>query len=91
MARILLLGTWLGDLRGARDAIERRNAGRVQLGGLAGQLDVSGPRIEIDRTLIANDRTWQHGMPRAVIEGRVERQTDDLFVVVDESPGGRQE
>ncbi len=87
MARILLLGTWLTDLKSARQRLDQRNEGRLTFGGLAGQLEVSGPRIEIERDMIVNDRTWKNGMPRSVVEGRVDQLTDHLFVVVDESSG----
>lgn len=85
MARILLLGTWLTAIDEAREAIARR-AENLSFGGMASQLEVTGPRIEIERRVIVNDRTWKHGMPRSVIEGQVETLTDDLFVVVDEPP-----
>jgi hypothetical protein len=67
-----------------REAIRRRNQDRLTFGGLAGQLEISGPRIEIERGWIVNDRTWKHGMPRSVAEGEIAAFTDDLFVVVDE-------
>jgi hypothetical protein len=84
MARILLLGTWLTSLESVREALVRRNGDRLSFGGLAGQLEVTGPRIEIERGWIVNDRTWRHGMPRSVADGRIDQLTDDLFVVVDE-------
>ena len=28
-------------------------------------------------------RSWVHGMPGSVVEGEVERHTDDLFAIVD--------
>ncbi len=83
MAKILLLGTWLTNTERARQSIAGRTKD-VQFGGLAGQLEVRGPRIEIERALVVNDRTWQHGMPRSVVEGQVEQLSDALFVVVDE-------
>lgn len=86
MARILLLGTWLAQPEPAPEEINRRNGGRLSFGGLAGQMEISGPRIEIERRWIVNDRTWQHGMPRSVAEGQIEQLTNDLFVVVDEPP-----
>ncbi len=86
MARILLLGTWMSQPELARDEINRRNEGRLSFGGMAGQMEISGPRIAIERGWIVNDRTWKHGMPRSVIEGRVEEHGDALFVVVDEPP-----
>jgi len=85
MARILLLGTWLTALDTAREGIARRS-GAARFGGLAGQLEVSAPRIEVERSWVVNDRTWKHGMPRSVVEGQIEQQTDDLFVVVDDPP-----
>jgi hypothetical protein len=84
MARVLLLGTWLTSLDTVREALQRRNEGRLAFSGLAGQIEVTGPRIEIERGWIVNERTWKHGMPRSVAQGAVERFTDDLFVVVDE-------
>jgi hypothetical protein len=87
MARVLLLGTWVTSLETVRQAMDRRNGGRLSFSGLAGQLQVTGPRIEIERGWIVNDRTWKHGMPRSVSEGQVEQFTDDLFVVVDEPRG----
>jgi hypothetical protein len=87
VARILLLGTWLTDLDAAREGIRQRS-GDVQFGGMSSQLEVTGPRIEIERRWIVNDRTWQHGMPRGVVDGRVEQQTDDVFVVGDEPRNG---
>jgi hypothetical protein len=87
MARILLLGTWLAQPEPTREEINRRNGGALTFGGLAGQLEISGPRIEVDRRWIVNDRTWKHGMPRSVVDGVVERLDDEVFVVVDEPRG----
>lgn len=84
MAKVLLLGTWVTSLDRAKAEIERCSGGPVSFGGLAGQLEVSGPRIAITRDLIVNDRTWKHGMPRSITEGTIAQFTDDLFVVVDE-------
>ena len=84
MAKILLLGTWLAQPAPEKDDINRRNEGRLSFGGMSGQLEITGPRIQIERRWIANDRTWKHGMPRSVVEGQVDQLTDDLFVVVDE-------
>jgi hypothetical protein len=84
MAKVLLLGTWLTSLKDVREAIERRNEGRLTFSGLAGQMEVFGPRIEIERGWIVNDRTWKQGMPRSVADGEIAEFTDDLFVVVDE-------
>jgi len=84
MAQILLLGTWLTDIEAARAASAGRGGGAVALGGLPGQLEVRGPRIEVERAVIANDRTWRHGMPRSVVQGEIVRHDDALFVVVDE-------
>lgn len=89
MAKVLLLGTWVKDVREAREEIERRHGGSLQFGGLGNQIEITGPRIEIERRLVADDRTWTHGMPRSVMDGRVEQQSDELFVVVDEN--GRKE
>lgn len=84
MAKILLLGTWLAQPAPTKDEINRRNEGRLQFGGMSGQMEITGPRIEIERDWIVNDRTWKNGMPRSVVEGQVEELTDDRFVVVDE-------
>jgi hypothetical protein len=84
MAQILLLGTWLTDIEAARAAIARRSGDAVSFGGLPGQLEVRGPRIEVERAVIVNDRTWKHGMPRSVVHGEIARHDDTLFVVVDE-------
>ncbi len=73
MAQILLLGTWLTDIEAARAAIARRSGEAV-----------SGPRIEVERAVIVNDRTWKHGMPRSVVQGEIARHDEALFVVVDE-------
>lgn len=86
MARILLLGTWMSQPEPPREEINRRNAGSLSFGGMAGQMEISGPRIAIERDWIVNERTWRHGMPRSVIDGRVEEHSDGLFVVVDEPP-----
>lgn len=90
MARILLLGTWLTSIDEAREAIARRSE-NPNFGGMASQLEVTSPRIEVERSVIVNERTWKHGMPRSVIDGQVDTLTDDLFVVVDEpaEPGRR--
>lgn len=87
MAQILLLGTWLTSLDAAREAIARRGGNQVSFGGLPGQLEVRGPRIEVERAVIVNERTWKHGMPRSVVQGEIARHDDNLFVVVDESTG----
>lgn len=84
MAQILLLGTWLTDIEAARAAITRRSGETVSFGGLPGQLEVRGPRIEVERAVVVNDRTWRHGMPRSVVQGEIARHDDALFVVVDE-------
>jgi hypothetical protein len=83
MARILLLGTWLTDLAGAREGISARGE-NLSFGGMSSQLEVTGPRIEVERRWVVNDRTWKHGMPRSIVEGQIEQMTDDVFVVVDE-------
>ncbi|MER3420775.1 MAG: hypothetical protein C4290_09755 [Chloroflexota bacterium] len=88
MAQVLLLGTWLTSLDAAREAIARRSGDQVSFGGLPGQLEARGPRIEVERAVIVNDRTWKHGMPRSVVQGEIARHDDDLFVVVDEPAGG---
>ena len=85
MARVLLLGTWLATPWPTRDEINERNGGALSFGGMASQLEISGPRIVIERRWITDERTWQHGLPRSVVEGEVERQDADRFVVVDEA------
>ncbi|MFN8556656.1 MAG: hypothetical protein U0531_04675 [Dehalococcoidia bacterium] len=84
MARILLLGTWLTTPD--RTAINERNGGRLTFSGLPGQMEISGPRIEIERSWVVNERTWKNGMPRSIVSGQIESFTDDLFVVIDEAP-----
>ncbi len=90
MAKILLLGTWLTGFDDARESI-RRQSGDVAFGGMAGQIEVTGSRIVVERAIVVNDRTWQNGMPRSVQEGAIEEMTDSRFVVIDEpaEPGPR--
>lgn len=92
MARILLLGTWVTKIDEARESLKGRSQEQLTFSGMSSQLEVTGRRIEVERRLIVNDRTWKFGMPRSVIDGMIEQQSDDLFVVVDEPkqqrPGG---
>lgn len=88
MAKVLLLGTWLK--RPAVSADEVRAAGEdVQVGGLSGQMLLTGRRIVIKRPWIVDERTWKHGMPRAVQEGAIAELTDERMVVVDEEQEAR--
>ena len=88
MAKILILGTWLAEPAQAREAISRANGDDLSFGGLSGQLEITGSRIAIERHWIANDRTWRHGMPRSVVDGRIAEHSDSLFVVTDEPDNG---
>jgi len=85
MAQVLLLGTWL--IRPQPSEAEVTAAGEnVQIGGMSGQMLLTGSRIVVKRPWIVDDRTWQHGMARAVQEGEIETLTDDEMVVVDVKP-----
>ena len=83
MARVLLLGTWLKQPAPSEDEV--RAAGEdVQIGGMSGQMLLTGRRIVVKRPWIVDERTWTHGMPRAVQEGEIAELTDAQMVVVDE-------
>jgi len=85
MAQVLLLGTWLAKPEPSKDEV--RAAGEnVQIGGMSGQMLLTGNRIVIKRPWIVDQRTWSHGMARAVQDGDIEELTDEQFVVVDSKP-----
>lgn len=92
MARVLLLGTWLKRPGPSQDEV-RELGENVTFGGLAGQMLIQGSKIVVKRDWICDDRTWTHGMRRAVQEGEIQELTDDQMVVVEEPPeqgrGGR--
>ena len=91
MAQVLLLGTWL--VRPSPTADDVIAAGDdVKVGGMSGQMLLTGSKIVVKRSWIVDDRTWQHGMARAVQEGEIQELTGDQMVVVDAKPepeGGR--
>ena len=92
MAQVLLLGTWLAKPEPSQDEVKA--AGKnVQIGGLSGQMLLTGSRIVVKRPWIADERTWKHGMARAVQEGEIKELTDEQMVVIDAEqawgPGGR--
>jgi hypothetical protein len=91
MAQVLLLGTWL--IRPGPAAEEVIGAGDdVKVGGMSGQMLLTGSKIVVKRSWIVDDRTWQHGMARSVQEGEIKELTGEQMVVVDpapESEGGR--
>ncbi len=85
MAQVLLLGTWL--VRPGPSPDEVRAAGEnVQIGGMSGQMLLTGSRIVIKRPWIVDERTWTHGMARAVQEGEIKELTDEQMVVTDAEP-----
>lgn len=91
MAQVLLLGTWL--VRPGPSAEDVIAAGDdVKVGGMSGQMLLTGRKIVIKRPWIVDDRTWQHGMARAVQDGEIAELTGDQMIVVDAKPepeGGR--
>ena len=88
MAQVLLLGTWLK--RPEPSAEEVRSAGEnIQLGGMSGQMLLTGSRIVVKRPWIVDVRTWKHGMARAVQDGEIAELSDEQMVVVDSPPEGR--
>ncbi len=91
MAQVLLLGTWL--VRPGPSPDDVRAAGEnVQIGGMSGQMLLTGSRIVIKRPWIVDERTWKHGMTRAVQEGEIRELTDEQMVVADPEPeDGRRE
>ena len=85
MAQVLLLGTWLKRPEPSHEEV--RAAGEnVQIGGMSGQMLLTGSRIVVKRPWIVDDRTWKHGIARAVQEGEIAELTDDQMVVVDAQP-----
>ena len=85
MAQVLLLGTWL--VRPGPSPDEVRAAGEnVQIGGMSGQMLLTGSRIVIKRPWIVDERTWKHGMARAVQEGEIKELTEEQMVVTDAEP-----
>ena len=92
MAQVLLLGTWLAKPEPSQDEVKAAGE-NVQIGGLSGQMLLTGRRIVVKRPWIADERTWKHGMARAVQEGEIKELNDEQMVVVDAEPdwgpGGR--
>jgi hypothetical protein len=91
MAQVLLLGTWLTRPGPAADDIIAAGDD-VKIGGMSGQMLLTGSRIVVKRPWIVDDRTWKHGMARAVQDGEIQELTDEQLVVVDARPepnGGR--
>ena len=92
MAQVLLLGTWLAKPEPSQDEVKAAGE-NVQIGGLSGQMLLTGSRIVVKRPWIADERTWKHGMARAVQEGEIKELTDEQMVVIDAEPdwgpGGR--
>lgn len=85
MAQVLLLGTWL--VRPGPQPEDVMAAGDdVRIGGMSGQMLITGKKIVVKRPWIVDDRTWKHGMARAVQDGEIEELTDDQLVVVDAKP-----
>jgi hypothetical protein len=85
MAQVLLLGTWL--TRPGPEPDEVKAAGEnVQIGGMSGQMLITGSRIVVKRPWIVDERTWKHGMARSVQDGEIEELTDEQMVVVDAKP-----
>lgn len=85
MAQVLLLGTWL--VRPGPQPEDVMAAGDdVRIGGMSGQMLITGKKIVVKRPWIVDDRTWKHGMARSVQDGEIEELTDDQLVVVDAKP-----
>ena len=85
MAQVLLLGTWLKRPEPSHDEVKAAGEG-IQIGGLSGQMLITGTKIVVKRPWIADDRTWKHGMARAVQEGEIKELTDEVMVVEDAEP-----
>ena len=85
MAQVLLLGTWLKRPEPSHEEVKAAGEG-VQIGGLSGQMLITGKRIVVRRPWIADDRTWKHGMTRAVQEGEIKELTDEMLIVEDAEP-----
>ena len=56
---------------------------------MSGQMLLTGRRIVVRRPWIVDERTWKHGMVRAVQDGEIAELTDEQMVVVDEPPAPR--
>jgi hypothetical protein len=85
MAQVLLLGTWLRRPEPSPEEVQAAGD-NVQIGGLSGQMLITGTKIVVKRPWIADERTWKHGMARAVQEGEIQELTDEQMVVVDPKP-----
>jgi hypothetical protein len=85
MAQVLLLGTWLVRPWPSHEDVQAAGEG-VQIGGLGGQMLLTGKRIVVRRPWIVDDRTWTHGMARAVQEGEIKELTEEQLVVEDAPP-----
>jgi hypothetical protein len=85
MAQVLLLGTWLVKPGPTQDEVKAAGED-VQIGGMSGQMLLTGSRIVVRRPWIVDERTWKHGMARAVQEGEIKELTDEQMVVVDAEP-----
>jgi hypothetical protein len=94
MAQVLLLGTWLTRPGPTPEEVKEAGEG-VQIGGMSGQMLITGARIVVKRPWIVDERTWKHGMARAVQDGEIQELTEDQMVVIDakpeweRGPGGR--
>jgi hypothetical protein len=85
VAQVLLLGTWL--TRPGPEPDEVIAAGDdVRIGGMTGQMLITGSKIVVKRPWIVDDRTWTHGMARSVQAGEIQELTDEQMVVVDAKP-----
>ncbi|MGD9890517.1 MAG: hypothetical protein AB7R89_14605 [Dehalococcoidia bacterium] len=85
MAQVLLLGTWLVRPEPAADDVIA--AGKdIRIGGMSGQMLLTGSKIVVKRPWIVDERTWKHGMARAVQDGEIQELTDEQMVVVDAKP-----
>ena len=85
MAQVLLLGTWLKKPEPSHEDVKAAGEG-VQIGGLSGQMLITGKRIVVKRPWIADERTWKHGMARSVQEGEIKELTDEEMVGIDAAP-----
>ena len=85
MAQVLLLGTWLTKPEPSHDEVKAAGE-EVQIGGLTGQMLITGKKIVVKRPWIADDRTWKHGMARSVQEGEIKELSDEVMVVEDAVP-----
>jgi hypothetical protein len=82
MAQVLLLGTWLKRPEPPREEVQAAGE-NVQIGGMSGQMLLTGTRIVVKRPWIVDERTWKHGMARSVQDGEIAELTDEQMVVVD--------